>query len=88
MEIKPTPTRDGFGEELAALAKTNDKIVVVSADLEDATRADYFKKTAPERFFSLGIAEQDMVSMAGGLARHAVRSRHRARSRRARGRRL
>ncbi len=68
MEIKPTPTRDGFGEELAALAKINDKLVVVSADLEDATRADYFKKVAPERFFTLGIAEQDMIGMAAGLA--------------------
>ncbi|MBF0620127.1 MAG: transketolase family protein [Candidatus Omnitrophica bacterium] len=68
MEFKPTPTRDGFGEELAAQAKVNDKIIVVSADLEDATRADYFKKVAPERFFSLGIAEQDMVGMAAGLA--------------------
>ena len=68
MDIKPTPTRDGFGEELAAQAKLNNKIVVVSADLEDATRADYFKKVAPERFFTLGIAEQDMIGMAAGLA--------------------
>jgi len=68
MELKPTPTRDGFGEEIAALAKTNNKLVMVSADLEDATRADYFKKSAPERFFSMGIAEQDMIGMAAGLA--------------------
>jgi len=68
MEIKPTPTRDGFGEELAVIGKENRNVVVVSADLEDATRADYFKKTAPERFFSLGIAEQDMVGMAAGFA--------------------
>lgn len=68
MEMKPTPTRDGFGEELAAQAEVNNKIVVISADLEDATRADYFKKVAPERFFSLGIAEQDMIGMAAGMA--------------------
>ena len=68
MGIKPTPTRDGFGEELAVIGKENKNVVVVSADLEDATRADYFKKTAPERFFSLGIAEQDMVGMAAGFA--------------------
>jgi transketolase len=68
MEMKPTPTRDGFGEEIAALAKANDKIIVVSADLEDATRADYFKKVAPERFFTMGISEQDMIGMAAGLA--------------------
>ncbi|MBF0386782.1 MAG: transketolase family protein [Candidatus Omnitrophica bacterium] len=68
MEIKPTPTRDGFGEELALIGKENKNVVVVSADLEDATRAEYFKKTAAERFFSVGIAEQDMIGMAAGLA--------------------
>ena len=68
MEIKPTPTRDGFGEELVALGKTNPNIVVTSGDLEDATRAEYFKKEFPERFFNLGITEQDVVGTAAGLA--------------------
>ncbi len=68
MTIKPTPTRDGFGEALAAIGKDNSNIVVVSADLEDATRAEYFKKACPERFFTLGIAEQDMIGMAAGFA--------------------
>jgi len=62
------PTRDGFGKELVELGKTNDKIVVVSADLEDATRAEYFKNAYPERFFTVGIAEQDMIGMAAGLS--------------------
>jgi len=61
-------TRDGFGKELVELGKSNEKIVVVSADLEDATRAEYFKNEFPERFFSVGIAEQDMVGMAAGLS--------------------
>ncbi len=61
-------TRDGFGEELVRLGKANEKIVVVSADLEDATRAEYFKKEYPDRFFSMGIAEQDMVGTAAGLS--------------------
>ena len=61
-------TRDGFGEELIELGKKNPKIVVVSADLEDATRAEYFKKAFPDRFFSVGIAEQDMVGTAAGLS--------------------
>lgn len=63
------PTRDGFGKELVELGKKNPKIVVVSADLEDATRAEYFKNEFPDRFFSVGIAEQDMVGMAAGLSR-------------------
>lgn len=62
------PTRDGFGEELVALGKTNPKIVVLSGDLEDATRAEYFKHAYPERFFNLGIAEQDVVGTAVGMS--------------------
>lgn len=61
------PTRDGFGHELVALGKINPKVVVISGDLEDATRAEYFKKEFPDRFFNLGIAEQDMVGTAAGL---------------------
>ena len=61
-------TRDGFGKELVELGKMNEKIVVVSADLEDATRAEYFKKAYPDRFFTVGISEQDMVGWAAGLS--------------------
>lgn len=66
--MEMVPTRDGFGKELVEVGKVNDKVVVVSADLEDATRAEYFKKEFPERFFSCGIAEQDMVGTAAGLS--------------------
>src|SRR3989338_8849411 len=62
------PTRDGFCKELVEIGKTNEKVVVVSADLEDATRAEYFKHAFPRRFFSVGIAEQDMVGWAAGLS--------------------
>ncbi|MBI3602725.1 MAG: transketolase family protein [Candidatus Omnitrophica bacterium] len=68
MELKPIPTRDGFGEELVALGKTNPDIVVLSGDLEDATRTEHFKKEFPERFFNLGIAEQDVIGTAAGLS--------------------
>ncbi|MCK5579955.1 MAG: transketolase family protein [Candidatus Omnitrophica bacterium] len=68
MSNKAVPTRDGFGEELVALGKENEKIVVFSADLEDATRAEYFKFKYPERFFNLGIAEQDVVGTAAGMS--------------------
>jgi transketolase len=68
MELKPLPTRDGFGEELVNLGKVNPNIVVTSGDLEDATRAEYFKKEFPSRFFNLGITEQDVVGTAAGLS--------------------
>jgi len=61
-------TRDGFGKAIVEISKENNKIVMVSADLEDATRAEYFKNEFPDRFFTVGIAEQDMVGTAAGLA--------------------
>ena len=65
---KMTATRDGFGEGLLELGKTNKDVVVLSADLTDSTRAAWFKKQFPERFFGLGVAEQDMFGTAAGLA--------------------
>ena len=61
-------TRDGFGEGLLALGKTHPNVVALSGDLEDSARAIWFKKEYPDRFFSVGIAEQDMIGTAAGLA--------------------
>ena len=62
------PTRDGFGEGLLELGRTNPSVVALSGDLEDSARAIWFKKEFPDRFFSVGIAEQDMIGTAAGLA--------------------
>jgi transketolase len=62
------PTRDAFGEALVELGRTNKKVIVLSGDLEDSTRAEYFKKEFPDRFFNLGIAEQDMLGTCVGLS--------------------
>ena len=62
------PTRDGFGEGLLELGKTHPNVVALSGDLEDSARAIWFKKEYPQRFFSVGIAEQDMIGTAAGLA--------------------
>ena len=62
------PTRDGFGEGLLELGATNPNVVALSGDLEDSARAIWFKQKYPERFFSVGIAEQDMIGTAAGLA--------------------
>ena len=67
-KIKMSPTRDGFGEGLLKLGKENKDIVVLSADLTDSTRAAWFKKQFPDRFFGLGVAEQDMFGTAAGFA--------------------
>jgi len=62
------PTRDGFGKGLVELGKTDKNVVVLSADLTDSTRANWFKKEFPDRFFGLGVAEQDMMGTAAGFA--------------------
>ena len=66
------PTRDGFGKEIVELGKQNEKLIVLSGDLEDATRAEYFRDAFPQRFFNLGIAEQDVVGTAAGLTFHGL----------------
>ena len=67
-ERKISATRDGFGEGLLELGRADKNVVVLSADLTDSTRAAWFKKEFPERFFGLGVAEQDMIGVAAGLA--------------------
>lgn len=67
-KIKMVPTRDGFGRGLLKLGKENENVVVLSADLTESTRAAWFQKDYPERFFGMGVAEQDMFGTAAGLA--------------------
>ena len=61
-------TRDGYGEALVELGRTNSDVVVLCSDLTDSTRTNWFKKEFPDRFFEMGIAEQDMMNTAAGLS--------------------
>ena len=61
-------TRVAYGEALVELAKKNDKIVVLDADLAQATQTCIFQKAFPERHFDLGIAEANMVDVANGMS--------------------
>ncbi|SHG53810.1 transketolase subunit B [Thermosyntropha lipolytica DSM 11003] len=61
-------TRDAYGRALAALGRLYDDIVVLDADLSKSTKTSDFAKEFPERFFNAGIAEQNMIGMAAGLA--------------------
>ena len=61
-------TRQSYGEALAELGKENPNIVVLDADLSTATKTNIFAKEFPERFFDMGIAEQNLVSTAAGMA--------------------
>ena len=67
--LTPGPaTREAFGRALAELGRENKDIVVCDADLSKSTMTTYFQKEFPERFFECGIAEANMVAIAGGLA--------------------
>lgn len=61
-------TRDSYGKALVELAKENENIVVLDADLAEATKTGMFKKAHPDRFIDCGIAECNMLGVAAGLA--------------------
>lgn len=61
-------TRESYGATLVELGKEREDIVVLEADLSKATKSEMFAKAFPERFVNVGIAEQNMVGMAAGLA--------------------
>jgi transketolase len=68
MKEEKKATRQSYGEALASLGEENKNIVVLDADLSTATKTSEFAKKFPERFFDIGIAEQDMMGTAAGMA--------------------
>lgn len=60
--------REVFGESLTALATDDSRIVLLDADTGSSTKADIFENTLPERYLQMGIAEQNMIGVAAGLA--------------------
>ncbi len=66
--IKLLPIRDGYGHGLVKAGEKNDQVVALCADLSESTRSHWFSEKFPERFIQMGIAEQNMVLVAGGLA--------------------
>ncbi len=65
---KPKATRDAYGETLLELGKKRPDIVALDADLSGSTKTSKFAKEFPDRFFNMGIAEQDMIGTAAGFA--------------------
>ena len=61
-------TRESYGNALAELGKTNDKVYVLDADLGNATKTEIFKKAFPDRYIDCGIAEANMMGVSAGLA--------------------
>lgn len=65
---KMIATRDAYGDTLKELGELNKDIVVLDADLSGSTKTSVFAKAYPERFFNVGIAEQNLIGTAAGLA--------------------
>ena len=68
MKNETKATRQSYGEALVELGKKNENIVVLDADLSGATKTDLFAKEFPDRFFDMGISEQDLMGTSAGLS--------------------
>lgn len=68
MKEEKKATRQSYGEALLELGKSNKNVVVLDADLAGATKSGIFQKEFPNRFFDMGIAEQNMMATAAGMA--------------------
>ncbi len=66
-DVEQKPTRDGYGAGLLAAGEENQDVVALCADLTESTRTEAFAKRFPDRFFEVGVAEQNMATIAAGL---------------------
>jgi len=66
--VKQLPTRNGFGEGLVEAGKHNKDVIAICADLAESTRMLAFKEACPDQYIEIGVSEQMLVAMAGGLA--------------------
>jgi transketolase len=73
MPVPEAPTRDGFGYGIVEAGKSDERIVVLCADLAESTRAQWFKDAYPERYIEMGVAEQNLVTVASGMANYGKR---------------
>lgn len=67
-DVEQIPTRNGYGEGLVEAGTKNNRVVVLCGDLTESTRSLAFAQKFPERFFEIGVAEQNMAGVAVGLA--------------------
>lgn len=67
-DVETKPMRDGYGEALVEVARKNLDVVALVADLKESTRTDLFWEEFPDRCFEMGIAEQNMMGVAAGMA--------------------
>jgi transketolase len=68
-DVTQEPIRAGFGRGLKAAGEADPRVVALCADLTESTQMHHFKEAFPERFIEMGVAEQNLVTVASGLAR-------------------
>lgn len=66
--VEKVPTRNGFGEGVVEVGEHNEQVVVLCADLMESTRSHWFYEKFPERYIEMGVAEQNLATVASGLA--------------------
>lgn len=69
-DIEKIPTRDGFGHGLVEAGEADERVVAVCADLAESTRAHWFREKFPNRYVEVGVAEQNLVTVASGMANY------------------
>lgn len=67
-QLEMAPTRDGYGKGLVEAAEQDERVVALCADLVESTRTHWFAEKFPNRFFELGVAEQNLAVVASGMA--------------------
>ncbi|MCR4305900.1 MAG: transketolase family protein, partial [Candidatus Daviesbacteria bacterium] len=67
-DIEQVPSRNGYGEGLVLAGEENKQVVALCADLTESTRTQEFAEKFPERFIEIGVAEQNLVTVASGMA--------------------
>ena len=66
-KLDEVATRDGYGDGVVEAGRADENVVVLCGDLTESTRSEKFADAFPERFFEMGVAEQNMAGVAAGL---------------------
>src|SRR3989344_680130 len=69
-KLEMAPTRQGFGKGIVQAGEKDERIIAISADLTESTMNHWFKEKFPERFVQVGVAEQNMATVASGMANY------------------
>ena len=68
--LEQAPTRDGFGHGLVEAGEKDERVLALCADLSESTRMHWFQEKFPDRYIELGVAEQNLATVASGLANY------------------